>query len=122
MWPGNHWAKERKWKRGRKKLCGKSRAMKQLQQQLASIPKSPLEEDSVKLGVPSVQVGVLPSTESGGVQVRVRTIGVGPTLVSTPSDDLESGRGSNCTSLTLRTQHRHLLVPEAQTHAHTHAV
>lgn len=91
---------------------------------LASIPKSPLEEDSVKLGVPSVQVGVLPSTESGGVQVRVRTIGVGPTLVSTPSDDLESGRGSNCTSLTLRTQHHHLLVPKAQTdtHAHAHSV
>lgn len=116
--PGNHMVREGKKKRGEGKVCREGRAMKPLKQQLASIPKSPLEEDSVKLGVPSVQVGVLPSTESGGVQVRVRTIGVGPTLVSTPSDDLESGRGSNCTSLTLRTQHHHLLVPEAQTYAH----
>lgn len=87
-----------------------------------SIPKSPLEEDSVKLGVPSVQVGVLPSTESGGVQVRVRTMGVGPTLESTLSVDRESVLGSSCTSLTLRTQHHHLLVHHAppQTYTHTH--
>lgn len=34
------------------------------------IPISPLELDSVRLGVPSVQVGVEPSTDAGGVQVR----------------------------------------------------
>lgn len=33
-------------------------------------PMSPLLDDSVKLGVPSVQVGVDPSTEAGGVQVK----------------------------------------------------
>ncbi|KAG8307239.1 hypothetical protein J6590_026802 [Homalodisca vitripennis] len=33
-------------------------------------PISPEEEDSVKEGVPSVQVGVEPSTDAGGVQVR----------------------------------------------------
>lgn len=92
---------------------------------VASIPKSPLEEDSVKLGVPSVQVGVLPSPESGGVQVWVRT-GVGPTLESTLSVDRESVRGSSCTSLTLRTQHHHLLVhthtdTHTRTHRHVHA-
>lgn len=32
-----------------------------------NVPISPLELDSVKLGVPSVQVGVDPSTEAGGV-------------------------------------------------------
>lgn len=32
-----------------------------------NVPMSPLELDSVKLGVPSVQVGVEPSTEAGGV-------------------------------------------------------
>lgn len=34
------------------------------------LPNSPLELDSVRLGVPSVQVGVEPSTDAGGVQVR----------------------------------------------------
>lgn len=35
---------------------------------VAIVPISPLELDSVKLGVPSVNVGVEPSTEAGGVQ------------------------------------------------------
>ena len=38
---------------------------------MITIPISPLLEDSVKLGVPSVHVGVLPSHEAGGVQVIV---------------------------------------------------
>lgn len=33
-------------------------------------PKSPLELESVKLGVPSVQVGVEPSPDAGGVQAK----------------------------------------------------
>lgn len=41
-------------------------------------PRSPLLEDSVKEGVPSVQVGVLPSTEAGGVQVTVERVGPEP--------------------------------------------
>jgi hypothetical protein len=35
------------------------------------LPRSPLLEDSVKDGVPSVQVGVLPSTDAGGVHVTL---------------------------------------------------
>lgn len=35
------------------------------------IPISPLLEDSVKLGVPSVKVGVDPSTDAGGVHARL---------------------------------------------------
>lgn len=35
-----------------------------------NLPKSPLELESVKLGVPSVQVGVEPSPEAGGVHAR----------------------------------------------------
>lgn len=37
---------------------------------MPNLPISPLELDSVKLGVPSVQVGVDPSTEAGGVHVN----------------------------------------------------
>lgn len=35
-----------------------------------NIPISPLELDSVKLGVPSVYVGVEPSTDAGGVHTK----------------------------------------------------
>lgn len=68
------------------------------------VPKSPLEEDSVKLGVPSVQVGVLPSTERGGVHAWPRpcveeTIWL--PLLSTPSVERASPLGSSWTSLTL---------------------
>jgi len=34
------------------------------------LPRSPLELESVKLGVPSVHVGVEPSPEAGGVQAN----------------------------------------------------
>lgn len=34
------------------------------------VPNSPLELESVKLGVPSVHVGVDPSTEAGGVHAN----------------------------------------------------
>lgn len=70
-----------------------------------SIPMSPLLDDSVKEGVPSVQVGVEPSTEAGGVQVRVRPVAVAPEpkpdveeLDSTLREDLFSGRDSNLMS------------------------
>jgi hypothetical protein len=66
---------------------------------------SPLLDDSVKEGVPSVQVGVEPSTEAGGVHVRVRPVAVAPEpkpdvdeLDSTLRDDLFSGRDSNLMS------------------------
>lgn len=66
---------------------------------------SPLLDDSVKEGVPSVQVGVEPSTEAGGVQVRVRPVAVAPEpkpdveeLDSTLREDLLSGRDSNLMS------------------------
>lgn len=68
-------------------------------------PMSPLLDDSVKEGVPSVQVGVEPSTEAGGVQVRVRPVAVAPEpkpdveeLDSTLREDLLSGRDSNLMS------------------------
>lgn len=69
------------------------------------IPISPLLDDSVKEGVPSVQVGVEPSTEAGGVHVRVRPVPVAPEpkpdvdeLDSTLRDDLLSGRDSSLMS------------------------
>jgi len=38
--------------------------------EMCQLPRSPLELESVKLGVPSVQVGVEPSPDAGGVQAR----------------------------------------------------
>lgn len=56
------------------------------------LPISPLLDDSVKDGVPSVQVGVLPSTDAGGVQVRFFVVPLANPLVeledSTLNDDL----------------------------------
>ena len=55
--------------------------------------------------MPSVHVGVDPSTEAGGVHVRVRPVAVAPDpkpdvdeLDSTLRDDLFSGRDSSLTS------------------------
>lgn len=66
---------------------------------------SPDEEDSVKDGVPSVQVGVEPSTEAGGVQVKCRPPPVATEPIplvelpdSTLSDDLFSDRDSSLIS------------------------
>jgi len=58
-------------------------------------PMSPLSEDSVKDGVPSVHVGVEPSTDTGGVHVCVRW-----PRESTDSEERLSPRryGSRCTS------------------------
>jgi len=62
-------------------------------------PISPLLDDSVKLGVPSVQVGVEPSTEAGGVHVKCPLAPPEPNPDvelpdSTDSDDLLSGLDS----------------------------
>lgn len=66
------------------------------------LPKSPLEEDSVKLGVPSVHVGVLPSIDRGGVHTWLRPWAtITWVLLSTPNVTRPSPRDSNCTSLTL---------------------
>lgn len=51
------------------------------------LPRSPLLDDSVNEGVPSVHVGVLPSTDAGGVQVTVDLVGPEP-LDSTLREDL----------------------------------
>jgi hypothetical protein len=76
---------------------------------------SPLLDDSVNDGVPSVQVGVEPSTEAGGVHVRVRPVPVAPEpkpevdeLDSTLRDDLFSGRDSSLMSDMLK---HHALPP-----------
>lgn len=66
---------------------------------------SPEEEDSVKDGVPSVHVGVDPSTLAGGVHVRWRPVPVITDPIpdvdepdSTLSEDLFSDRDSNLIS------------------------
>lgn len=71
----------------------------------ASLPISPLLEDSVKEGVPSVHVGVEPSTEAGGVQARPREWLECPAPElpdSTLRDDLFSARDSNLISVILQ--------------------
>lgn len=69
------------------------------------LPMSPDEEDSVKDGVPSVQVGVEPSTEAGGVQVKCLPPPVTTEPIplvelpdSTLSEDLFSDRDSSLIS------------------------
>ena len=56
------------------------------------LPISPLLDDSVNDGVPSVHVGVLPSTDAGGVHVRFFVVPLAKPLVelddSTLNEDL----------------------------------
>lgn len=66
---------------------------------------SPDDEDSVKDGVPSVQVGVDPSTLAGGVHARCLPVPVTPEPIpdvdepdSTLREDLFSERDSNLIS------------------------
>lgn len=72
-------------------------------------PISPEDDDSVNDGVPSVHVGVEPSTDAGGVQVRWRLVPVTTELNpeveepdSTLNEDLFSVRDSKCTSEILK--------------------
>lgn len=69
----------------------------------ASLPISPLLDDSVKLGVPSVHVGVEPSTDAGGVHVKWPLAPLDPNPEvelpdSTLRVDLLSGRDSSLIS------------------------
>lgn len=73
---------------------------------LVNIPISPLLEDSVNEGVPSVHVGVEPSTEAGGVQAKPLEWLECPAPElpdSTLNVDLFSVRDSNLISDTLKT-------------------
>lgn len=68
-------------------------------------PMSPLLDDSVKDGVPSVHVGVEPSTEAGGVHASPREWLEWPAPElpdSTLKDDLFSDRDSNFMSVILK--------------------
>lgn len=69
-------------------------------------PMSPLLEDSVKDGVPSVHVGVEPSTDAGGVQARpLEWLDECPAPLELPdstlNDDLFSARDSILMSVIL---------------------
>lgn len=63
-----------------------------------NLPMSPLLDDSVNDGVPSVHVGVEPSTDAGGVHAMPLECPAPELPDSTLNDDLFSARDSNRTS------------------------